>query len=80
MSLRKITVRTGVKEKLVRTKIFEQSSEIFNLSWASWKKTNDAFYYKYAGPKKEFSCSVNELLRGKQYEMPKKTSDYFKTH
>jgi hypothetical protein len=73
-----IALYDKAKKELVRSKIFEQQSEVFCLSWASWKNTNEIFYYKFSGPKKEFSCKIQDLLNGKQYDVDTKKSDFFK--
>ncbi len=66
------------KKEIARRKCYSRSGMIFYISWASWEKCNDKFYYKFNGPSKVFECTINSLLSNEQYDLDKTDSQYFK--
>ena len=66
------------KIELARRPVFIDRVDSFHIDWASWEGSNEEFCYRFDGPKKIFTCSVQELLDGEKRTVPDKVSDYFK--
>lgn len=66
------------KKELVRRKCYEDSFRAFWLESAWWASDSSRFFYKFSGPKKEFSADIDRMLDGEPLILPEKVADLFR--
>ncbi len=68
------------KQEITRRKCFYDSGCTFSVTWASWEKGNDIFYYKFSNISKVFEAKVTELFNQIPIDLPNpmNTSKFFK--
>lgn len=67
------------KLEIARHILFEDSTSVFNIDYASWENFNDRFFYKFKGPKKVFEIAIKDIIENKKVNLNQNTSNFFKS-
>jgi hypothetical protein len=65
------------KTELIRHLVYRERAEFFVISHLSWRD-REHIVYKFGGPKKLFTYSIDDLLQSRVAELPEKIHLMFK--